>query len=276
MSDNEAKRSMTQINERASITDELMAIRDRWHTRKHPFARDWRQGKLNLSQMSYFVAQHRHHAEAVLANLGVLLTKSSGDARRFILENLAEEEGVLGGGLGERDAVSHTELMLRFTRRCGPSDEETYSVVPLPGYRARTSFCVRVMHEEPAEHFMAMMSVSESQAPGEFAEFVAGLVKHHGFDEDDPTITFFTEHLLADVDHGNKQTAIAEKYITTAEARAHVLSLAETLAWLKWNAANELYDRIVLGQKPALPDGATSRDLIEAGVPQARSKLRRC
>ena len=257
---------MTRSNEKASITGQLMAIRDRWHTKNHPFARDWRQGRLDLRQMSYFVAQHRHHADAVIANLGGLLPKASGEARRFILENLAEEEGVIGGGQGEREAVPHTELMLRFTRRCGTSDEETYGIMPLPGYRARTSYCLRVMQEEPAEHFMATMSVSESQAPGEFAEFVAGLVEHHGFDEDDPAIEFFTEHLLADVDHGNKQTAIAEKYITAPTDRAHVLSLAETLAWLKWNAANELYDRIVLGRHPALPDGATPRDLIEAGV----------
>lgn len=249
-----------------SITEGLMAIRDRWHTKNHPFVRDWRAGKLNLRQMGYFVAQHLHHAEACIANFGLLLPKASGEARRYILENLAEEEGVIGGGLGEREAVPHTELILRFARHCGLADEDTYSVIPLPGYRARTNFCIRVIYEEPAEHFMATMSVSESQAPGEFVEFVAGLVEHHGFAEDDPTIMFFTEHLLADVDHGNKQTAVAEKFITSRDAQDHVLNLAETLAWLKWNAANELYDRVVLGKSPALPDGATERDIVEAGI----------
>ena len=48
---------------------------------------------------------------------------------------------------------------------------------------------------------------------------------------------------------------MAEQYVTTQEMRDHALNVAWTFGQLKWGAIDELYNRIVLGEPPRLPEG---------------------
>ena len=72
--------------------------------------------------MGVYMAQHQEHVRSVLKHYPIILTKAPPDARHFALDNLAEEAGIVGGGMGERDAVDHQELIYRFTRYCGMTD----------------------------------------------------------------------------------------------------------------------------------------------------------
>ena len=238
------------------FSEELIRIRDHWHVKNHPLFLDWRDGKLELRHMGLYMTQHQHHVEGVLRHYGHLLTKAHPDAKHFLLDNLAEEEGLIGGGDGEREAVHHKELVYRFTRHCGISDEEARATEVMPAWRARTSHAIRVMYEEPAEVFMASISISESQEVGQNAErTIPGFLEHYGFSHDAPEIGFFTEHELADEVHGSRQVGYAEKYITSEDERSHALELAWTFGQLKWFSIDQVYDWHVLGNQPRLPGG---------------------
>ncbi len=242
---------------------ELMAIRDRWHCKNHPFYVGWGDGTIPLEALGYCMIQHARHVLTLLPHYGEVFLRSvhQPDTAHCILENLAEEMGVLGGGSGEREAVHHNELILRFTRACGYNDEAFAAVPHLPAWQSRTNFYIRVIHEEAPAVFMAMLASLESQEVGQhFERTVPGLTRHHGFAVDDPAIQFFTEHSVADVEHGNRYLAIADKYITDAAERSRVLAIAENSCKLKWFAFNELYELKVKKTKPILPAGVAKYD----------------
>ena len=238
------------------LSTELREIRDLWHVKNHPLFQDWRHGKLELIHMGVYMAQHQEHVRSVLKHYPIILTKAPADARHFALDNLAEEAGIVGGGMGERDAVDHQELIYRFTRYCGLTDDEANNIEVLPAWRSRSNYCIRTLYEQPAEIYMAGISISESQEVGQNRECtVPGFIEHYGFEESAIEIGFFTEHALADEDHGRRQVEMAEQYVTTQEMRDHALNVAWTFGELKWGAIDQLYNRIVLGEPPRLPEG---------------------
>jgi hypothetical protein len=44
----------------APITDQILAIRDHWHTKRHPFFRAFGEGKLALKAIGRYQALHYH------------------------------------------------------------------------------------------------------------------------------------------------------------------------------------------------------------------------
>jgi len=42
------------------ITNQILAIRDRWHTKRHPFFRNFAEGKLALKALGRYQALHYH------------------------------------------------------------------------------------------------------------------------------------------------------------------------------------------------------------------------
>ncbi len=58
----------------------------------------------------------------------------------------------------------------------------------------------------------------ESQVPRIYSKTTPPLLEKYGFSEDE--VTFFSIHIVADVEHGEKGFEIVEKYATTDEQRA--------------------------------------------------------
>lgn len=240
------------------FSDELMEVRDRWHCKNHPFYQGWRDGTLDMKNLGFAMVQHMHHVITLLPHFGHLFMKGPADCAEVVLENLAEESGILGGGSGEREAVHHNDLILRFTRHCGYPDDLAMAMSQLPAWQCRTYYYIRVIHEEPGPVFMSMIACLESQEVGQHGECtVPGLINHYGFDHDDPTIKFFTEHEVADVEHGARALSIADHYITDPDERTRTLRIAENCTKLKWFAFNELYNVAVKKEMPLLPEGVT-------------------
>ncbi len=51
----------------APITDRILEIRDRWHTKRHPFFLAFGEGKLPLRALGRYQALHYHFVSRALA-----------------------------------------------------------------------------------------------------------------------------------------------------------------------------------------------------------------
>lgn len=232
----------------------VVALRETWHTKDHPFYLDFFHGKIGLEPMAKLMAQHYQHVRRVLPSLGVVYYKSPPEARRFVLENLAEEEGMIAGPGEGRESHDHMELIFRFCRAAGMTDEEVKTTEQLPSWRARSYFYLNTVHDAPPGVILAMQCTQEGQQPAINAErTLPAFRKFHGYTLESPEIEFFTEHEVADADHSSRQLQLVERLITSAEHRDQALEVAETQVKTRWACMNDLYRTVVLGQSDPLP-----------------------
>jgi hypothetical protein len=59
----------------ASITERILAIRERWHTKRHPFFLAFGEGKLPLKALGRHQALHYHFVSRALASFGLLYAR---------------------------------------------------------------------------------------------------------------------------------------------------------------------------------------------------------
>jgi pyrroloquinoline quinone (PQQ) biosynthesis protein C len=80
----------------ASIAERIIAVRERWHTKQHPFFRAFGEGKLPLRALGRYQALHFQFVSRALPSFGILYARAYHleDVRKMIAENLAEEEGL--------------------------------------------------------------------------------------------------------------------------------------------------------------------------------------
>lgn len=236
--------------------DKIVALRERWHTKNHPFYLDFYNGKFGLEPMGALMAQHYQHVNRVMPSLGIVYYKAPPEARHFILENLAEEEGLVAGPGDDRKAQDHMELITRFCRVAGLSDEKVKATEQLPAWRARSYYYINTVREEPFPVIVAMMSTQEGQQPAINGErCLPAFTKHHGYKEDDPDIEFFSEHHVADADHSSREIELVAQLITTPELQRRALEVAETALKTRWACMNDVYRAAVLKQADPLPQG---------------------
>ena len=242
----------------AEFRDELLAIRERWHCKNHPFYVALHEGRLELAVMGRMMAQHHHHVRRAMRSFAVSYARCPDDhweAATFLLENLAEEAGIVGLH-GSADGHDHTELIMAVCARAGLSREQVEATEPLPAWRARTSWYVQVANEEPTILYLAMLSCLEGQEVDiHNMRTIPGLTERYGFAIEDPAIRFFTEHAEADVEHSRRQLLIVDKFVTTPDLQSRARMLAERAVRLRWAGFSELYRTDVLGERDPLPPG---------------------
>lgn len=238
------------------ISDKIVALRTTWHAKNHPIYVGFAQGKVPLRALGLLMAQHYQFVTRVMPSFGLAYYNAPDELRRLHLENLAEEEGLIAGDGEGRHAIRHTDLIVRFCKAAGLTEDEVLKTEQLPAWRARTYFYITTMRDQPPGVVVAMQSTSEGQEPGIHKECtIPGLIKHHGFKEDSPEIEFFTEHLVADTEHSGRQLALAERLCNTPELQARALEVCETLLKTRWASFNDLYRTAVLGHRDPMPAG---------------------
>jgi pyrroloquinoline quinone (PQQ) biosynthesis protein C len=228
----------------ASIVDRIVAIRDLWHTKNHPFFRVLADGKLPLKSLGRYQALHYQYVSRAAPSFGVFYTRAYHleDVRKMIAENVAEEEGLKAIDVPGHEAQDHNELLFRFCRAVGLSDAEVKGMKMTPAWWGRSLHYYQVTTTEPIGVALAMQSTQEGQMPALMTEIVLpAFERHYGYKRSAPEIAFFTEHAEADVEHSRKQMELCAKYLDTPE--------------LRWASVSELYRAEVLGEKELLPPG---------------------
>ena len=202
----------------APITDQILAIRDRWHTKRHPFFLAFGEGKLPLRALGRYQALHYHFVSRALASFGLLYARGYHfeDVRKMIAENIAEEEGLKAIPEPGHEPHDHNELILRFCRAAGLSEEEVYNTKMPPAWWARSLYMYHTTATEPVGVILAMQTTQEGQMPGLIGEvLLPAFEKHYGFKRTAREIEFFTEHDLADVEHSRRQIELCGRHLDT-------------------------------------------------------------
>ncbi len=236
--------------------DDIVALRETWHTKDHRFFVEFAQGKIGLEPLGALMAQHYQHVIRALPSFGHIYAKAPPEGRRYILENLAEEEGLIAGPGEGRVAHDHMELILRFCRAAGLDDAAVIATEQLPAWRARSYFYLNTAREEPFPVVVAMQSTQEGQQPAINGErTLPAFEKFHGWGRDAPEIEFFAEHYIADADHSSRQIDLVARLVVNEELRRRALEIAEIAVKTRWACMNEIYRVAVLGERDPLPEG---------------------
>src|ERR671928_2106776 len=85
---------------------------------KHPFYQAWTEGRLTLENLRGYARQYFHHVEAFPRAVSAVHSACPDrDGRRWLAENLAEEEGIEAG------KQDHASLWLMFACGLGESED---------------------------------------------------------------------------------------------------------------------------------------------------------
>ena len=245
----------------ARVIDDILAIRERWHTKNHPFFQAFGEGKLPLRAMGAYKAMHWHFVQRAIASFGVLYARTFAaheDVRKMIAENISEEEGFKAIPREGHEAHDHNELIFRFCRAAGFSEAEVRGMKMTPAWWARSLHYYTTGAQEPIGVVLAMQTTQEGQQPALNKEVVLpAFAKHYGYPAGSPEIEFFTEHAEADVEHSQRQAALCVKYLEGDAMKARALEVAEQACMLRWASITDLYRREYLGEKDILPAGVS-------------------
>jgi len=240
------------------IAERIIAIRDRWHTKRHPFFREFSEGLLPLKALGRYQALHYHFVSYALPSFGLLYARAYPitEIRKMVAENVAEEEGLKAIPREGHKPHDHNELMFRFCRAAGLSDAEVRDMKMTPAWWARSLYYYNTAVVEPIGVVLAMQTTQEGQMPGLIGEvLLPAFEKHYGFKRTAREIEFFAEHDVADVEHSRRQGELCAKYLDTPELEARALKVAEEICILRWASITDLYRQEVLGEKEILPPG---------------------
>ena len=145
------------VKANGSIAERIVAVQEKWHTKKHPFFGKMGEGALDLRSMGNYMAQHYKFVEMVLPSMGLLLWRAPEDIRVAMIENLAEEAGMA------EDRNDHMEMIFRFCKAVGFGEDEVRTTQPMAAWWARALHYVHCCREEPLGVALAMQSTQEGQ-----------------------------------------------------------------------------------------------------------------
>lgn len=237
-----------------SIVDEIISVRDRWHTKHHPMFRDLADGKLDLRVLGVYMAQHGKFVKFAYEAFALMIVRASKDVQAMMIENLAEEQGLLAGPDGE--AHNHSEMILDFCDAAGMTRDEVINIEPTPAWWARSLHYRNVCETEPVGVALAMLSTQEGQQPELNAEVtIPALAKHYGYGRDAKEIKFFVEHESADREHSERQLNLCAVHLQNDALHERARKVAEEACMLRWASTNDTYRYEALGEVDALPPG---------------------
>lgn len=219
------------------------AIKQR-HSAVHPFSEAWVTGKLNRALLGEWVKQHYHYVSHFSQWLGTVYANCPhADVQAFLLENIAEEEGMVGQGGFE--AVRHSDLLLDFAEACGKSRKEILDAQVngelLPETLGLQSWCHRQSTRPFVEALSGLIVGLESQVPVIYSKTTPPLLEKYGFTDDE--VTFFKIHIVADAEHGERGFEIVEKYATTPELQASCIRLVKEATMMRRLYLDGLYNK---------------------------------
>jgi pyrroloquinoline-quinone synthase len=229
-----------------SFHDQLVAARDKRHSKNHPFFELWAQGKLTKEQTAFYCAQHFHYVVEYLNWMAYEASQiSQGDVKAYLFENLGDEEN---------PDDRHLDMLKDYVAVCGVKRDSVESSIVLGGTDQLQNWGWRLVHQKPWQAALAGMFIGlESQFLDICKKIVPALHQYYGHKPGAREIRFFEEHIHADEVHGSKGFAIVEKYADTPELQALALKTVEEATIRRWRYMNGIYWYALYGKEDDTP-----------------------
>jgi pyrroloquinoline-quinone synthase len=158
---------------------------------KHPFYRDWQEGRLPREALQLYAAQYYRHVEAFPKHLRVLAGRADGSLRPVVLENLAEEEN---------PALPHPRLWRDFAASLGVPEDVLATSPSLPGIQNVVHTFREICAERSPAEAVAALYAYEAQVPEIASTKIDGLARFYGI-SDAKSTAYFAVHQEADKVH---------------------------------------------------------------------------
>ncbi len=185
-----------------------------FHLLKHPFYQAWMTGSLSKATLQDYAAEYYAHVRAFPRYVSAAHSQCESDeARKLLLENLNDEEGVTYG-------TAHPELWLRFAEGLGCSREKVSANQPRAAIRNVIETFLQLTRSSYPEALGAIYAY-ESQVPEIAASKIQGLVSNYGI-SDERTLSFFRVHEQADIFHRRTLEALINELDEEDQLRAGV------------------------------------------------------
>jgi pyrroloquinoline-quinone synthase len=223
----------------------LEAARQPKHGGGHAFSRAWAAGELTRAQLGDWAIQHFYYIDPIPQQFAALFARLPDlDARQHLLENLLGEE--MPHAPGKR----HPDLLRKFARACGVSDERILKAEEageiLATTRAMRSWIWELSTVRPlGESCAGIMVALEGQLPTLYPKYVDAMRKM-GFSEDD--MEFFHVHIEGDTEHAHVGLELTARYATSAELQVRAIAAVRASAEMRFSMLDGIFNRVVLKQ----------------------------
>jgi pyrroloquinoline-quinone synthase len=236
---------MSKLMEQAEFFAALEAARQPKHGGGHAFSRAWAAGELSRAQLGDWAIQHFYYIDPIPQQFAQLYARLPDlDARQHLLENLLGEE--MPNAPGKR----HPDLLRKFARSCGVSDERILRAEQndevLPTTRAMRSWIWELSGIRPlSEACSGIMVALEGQLPTLYPKYVESMRKM-GFTDDD--MEFFHVHIEGDTEHAHIGLELTDRYATSPELQERAIATVRASAGMRYSMLDGIYNRVVLKQ----------------------------
>lgn len=230
----------------SSFHDQLVAARDRRHSKNHPFFDLWAAGKLTKEQTALYCVQHFHYVTEYLNWLAYEASQiPRRDVKAYLFENLGDEEN---------PDDRHLDMLKDYVRASGVDPATVESSIVLSGTDQLQNWGWRMVYQTPWQAAVAGLFIGlESQFLDICKKIVPALHRHYGYKPGAREIRFFEEHIRADEIHGAKGFAIVEKYCGTPELKALAIQQVEEATIRRWRYMNSVYRYALRGEDDDTP-----------------------
>ena len=225
----------------------LEAARQPKHGGGHVFSRAWAAGELTRAQLGEWAIQHFYYIDPIPQQFAQLYARLPDlDARQHLLENLLGEE------MPACPEKRHPDLLRKFARACGISDERILKAEEngevLPTSRAMRAWIWELAGiRHISESCAGIMVALEGQLPTLYPKYVEAMRKM-GFTEDD--MEFFHVHIEGDTEHAHVGLDLTARYATTVELQTRAIAAVRASAEMRYSMLDGIYAN-VLARKAA-------------------------
>jgi pyrroloquinoline-quinone synthase len=236
---------MQKLMNQSEFFAALEAARQPKHGGGHAFSRAWASGELTRAQLGDWAIQHFYYIDPIPQQFAALFARLPDlDARQHLLENLLGEE--MPHAPGKR----HPDLLRKFARACGVSDERILKAEEageiLATTRAMRSWIWELSTVRPlGESCAGIMVALEGQLPTLYPKYVDAMRKM-GFSEDD--MEFFHVHIEGDTEHAHIGLELTARSATSAELQVRAIAAVRASAEMRFSMLDGIFNRVVLKQ----------------------------
>ncbi|MBU6378147.1 MAG: iron-containing redox enzyme family protein [Gammaproteobacteria bacterium] len=220
----------------------LEAARQPKHGGGHPFSRSWAAGELSRAQLGEWAIQHFYYIDPIPQQFAALYARLPDlDARQHLLENLLGEE------MPACPEKRHPDLLRKFARACGVSDERMLRAEEngevLPTSRAMRAWIWELSTiRQIGESCAGIMVALEGQLPTLYPKYVEAMRKM-GFSDDD--LEFFHVHIEGDTEHAHVGLELTARYSTTPELQTRAIAAVRASAEMRFSMLDGIHAKLL-------------------------------